>query len=73
MAKNWKYLGPFDEVEVPAIGAVVKRGETVTVEDPEISEGFDSQTDSWQHIPDKGRSEAAKKAAATRTDDSQEG
>ena len=69
MAKNWKYLGPFDEVEVPAIGAVVKRGETVTVEDPEISEGLEAQSDSWQHVPDPKRSEAAKKAAATRPDE----
>lgn len=72
MAKNWKYLGPFDEVEVPALGATVRRGETVTVDDPEISEGLDSQVDSWQHIPDKQRSEAAKRAAGSRSDDDNE-
>lgn len=71
--KNYKYVGPYDEVDVPALGLVVAHGETVQVEDTEVSAGLDGQ-DSWEHIPDPERSKAAKKAAAARADDdSQEG
>lgn len=72
--KQFKYVGPYDEVEVPAIGAVVKQGETVQVEDTDVSAGLEGQ-DVWEHIPDPERSKAAKKAAETRAanDDSQEG
>lgn len=70
MSRSFKYLGPFDEVEVPAVGAVVARGETVEVADPDVADGLAGQTDSWEHIPDKQRSQAAKKAAAARADDS---
>jgi hypothetical protein len=84
--KQFKYVGPYDEVEVNHIG-LVKQGETVQVEDPEVSAGLEGQ-DVWEHVPDKQRSKAAKKAAETRaaasedepagdepaaSDDSQEG
>lgn len=69
--KQFKYLGPFEEVEVNGVG-VVKQGATVEVHDPEVSAGLEGQADSWQHVPDKQRSEAAKKAAATRSDDDNE-
>lgn len=72
--KKFKYVGPYDEVEVPALGAVVAHGETVEVEDTDVSAGLDGQ-DVWEHVPDPERSKAAKKAAETRAtnDDSQEG
>lgn len=71
--KQFKYVGPYDEVEVNHIG-LVKQGETVQVEDPEVSAGLEGQ-EVWEHVPDPERSKAAKKAAATRAadDDSQEG
>jgi hypothetical protein len=71
--KQFKYVGPYDEVEVPALAAFVKQGEVLQVDDPEIAAGFDGQ-EQWEHIPDPERSKAAKKAADTRANnDSQEG
>lgn len=65
MSRKWKYVGPFDEVEIAATGQVVGRGETVEVEDPEISKGLEGQ-ETWEPVVDKKRSAAAKKAAETR-------
>lgn len=71
--KRWKYVGPPDEADVPALNAVVSVGDVVEVEDPEVSAGLEGQ-DRWQHVPDPQRSKAAKKAAEARSDDdSQEG
>jgi hypothetical protein len=72
--KQFKYVGPYEEVEVPALGAVVAQGETVQVE-TDLVDGFEGQ-EVWEHVPDPERSKAAKKAAAARADDdtdSQEG
>jgi hypothetical protein len=65
--RRFKYVGPYDEVAVPALNAVVAQGETVEVEDPDVADGLDGQ-DTWEHIPDPERSKAAKKAAANRGD-----
>lgn len=64
--KRFKYVGPFDAVDVPALGRSVKQGETVEVEDVDVSAGLDGQAD-WEHVPDPERSKAAKKAAESRT------
>lgn len=69
--KRFKRTGP--PVDVPVLGLVdVATGQTVEVDDPEISEKFEGQADVWEHIPDPQRSKAAKKAAATRDDDVKE-
>ncbi len=73
--KKFKYVGPFDAVDIAGVGVGIERGQTVEVEDPEVSAGLEGRDD-WEHIPDKQRSLAAKKAAASRaadSDDSQEG
>lgn len=72
--RRYKYVGPYDEVEVPALGAVVAQGATVEVHDTDLADGLDGQ-DSWEHVPDPQRSKAAKKAAESRAsdDDGQEG
>lgn len=72
MTRRFKYVGPFDEVDVA--GRTVGRGETAEFE-ADVAAGLDGQ-EAWEHVPDPQRSKAAKKAAATRaddTDDSQEG
>jgi hypothetical protein len=40
--KQFKYVGPYEEVEVPALGAVVAQGETVQVE-TDLVDGFEGQ------------------------------
>ena len=60
---KFKYVGPYDAVEIPGFG-VVERGHMAEF-DPERSEGLQGQAD-WEHVPDSKRSEAAKKAAETR-------
>ena len=56
-------------VDVPALGLVdVHPNAVVEVEDPAVSDGMDG-SDNWEHIPDPARSKAAKKASATRADD----
>lgn len=66
--KHYKFVGD-GPVDVDALGLVgVEPGQTVDVEDPEVAKGLDGQ-ESWEHIPDKKRSAAAKKAAATRADE----
>ncbi len=67
MARTFKYVGPYDEVEIQHDGYVVgtvERNHTVTIEDPAASQGLMGSPD-WEHIPDKKRSAVAKKAAAS--------
>lgn len=66
--RRFKYVGPYDEVEVPALGVVVAHGETVEVDDTDIADGLEGQ-DTWKHIPDPKRSRAAKKATAKKATD----
>jgi hypothetical protein len=63
--KQFKYVGPHDEVDIPALGVVVAQGRTVQVP-TDLVEGFEGQA-VWEHIPDRSRSRAAKKAAAKKT------
>lgn len=57
-------------VDIPALGLTeVSDGDLIEVENPDVSAGLEGQ-DIWEHIPDPKRSKAAKKAAATRADDS---
>lgn len=51
------YVGAHDEVEVPALGAVVKRGEQVEV-DADLAAALDAQPDNWA----KPNTKAAKEA-----------
>lgn len=70
--QTFKFIGD-DPVDVPALGLVeVTKGTHVEVEDPDVAAGMRG-SEVWEHVPDKKRSEAAKKAAETRSDDSQEG
>lgn len=62
---KFRYAGPHDEVEVPALGAVVTHGQTVEASG-QVAESLQQQGDVWEHVPDPKRSKAAKKAAATR-------
>lgn len=45
---EFKYVGPYEEVDVPALGAVVKQGETVDVSDEEAA-GLEGQS-TWQRV-----------------------
>lgn len=45
---EFQYVGPFDEVSVPDLGAVVKRGEKVTA-DGDIAKSLADQAD-WQAV-----------------------
>lgn len=51
------YVGAHDEVEVPALGAVVKRGEQVEV-DADLAAALDEQPGNWA----KPNTKAAKEA-----------
>lgn len=62
---KFRYIGPHDEVEIPALAAVVKHCATVEASGP-LGESLQAQSDVWEHIPDPKRSRAAKKAAETR-------
>lgn len=69
---TFKYVGPHDEVDVPALGLAVKRGEPVEVTDPDVygkrpsgddlGSGLYAQPDNWEHVPAK---KGSKKAAAS--------
>lgn len=61
MSRKFKYVGPYDEVEIPAIGAVVQRNHQVEIHDPEVSKGLDGQAD-WEPV------KAAKKTAAKKAE-----
>lgn len=45
-----KYVGPHVAVDVPALGQVVKRGESVTVTDVALAKGLLAQADNWQEV-----------------------
>ncbi|HKY57540.1 MAG TPA: hypothetical protein VJL80_05840 [Aeromicrobium sp.] len=52
MSRKFKYVGPFDEVEVVRDGVlvgVVKQGHQIEIHDPEVSEGLDGQAD-WEPV-----------------------
>lgn len=51
------YIGPHDEVELPAADAIVRRGESVEV-DADLAEQLDEQPDNWA----KPNTNAAKSA-----------
>ena len=51
-----KYTGPFDAVEVPALGLIVDRGKSLEVDD-EIGESLCSQ-DSWEEIASRKTKES---------------
>jgi hypothetical protein len=64
--RTFKYVGPFDEVEIPALGLTVQRNHQVQVDDVDVADSLDAQDD-WQHIPKpkrQPRKAAAKKTAA---------
>lgn len=42
-----RYIGPFDEVEVPAIGQVVKRLKPIEV-DGDLAKAMLDQPDNWE-------------------------
>lgn len=67
--RRYKFVGDGPK-DVPALNLLeVNRGQVVEVEDPAVADGLDGQAD-WEHIPDPQRSKAAKKAAATREEQS---
>jgi hypothetical protein len=55
------YVGPHDEVEIPATGQVVRRGKSVEV-DAEFAEALDAQPSNWA----KPNTKAAKDAPSPR-------
>jgi hypothetical protein len=57
VSKSFKYVGPYEEVEVPALGAFVKQGETVVVEDEDIAAGLEGQ-DVWQPVKTAKKTES---------------
>ena len=61
MSRTFKYLGPFDEVEIAATGQVVQRGHQVTIDDPEVAAGLDGQ-DTWEHVPKPTKKSVTKTA-----------
>lgn len=66
--KKFKYVGPSDEVEVPAAGVTVARGHQVEIHDPALAASMEEQADVWEHIPQsKPKRSPAKKAAPTST------
>ena len=52
MSISIKYVGPHDEVEVPALFRNVAQGETVELEDDhtELAQSLCLQTDNWQPV-----------------------
>lgn len=60
------YIGPFDEVDLPAIGQAVKRGQAVEVP-AATARALAAQGDSWKAAGSKKprKKAAAKKAAAS--------
>lgn len=66
---RFKYVGPFDEVDVA--GQSVARG-VVAEFAADVAAGLEGQ-ESWEPIPDEQPEKTTKKAAPKRADDSQEG
>jgi len=48
--RNLRYVGPHVAVDVPALGQVVRRGETVTVDNAALAKGLLAQADNWQEV-----------------------
>lgn len=63
--KTYRYVGPHAAVEVPSLGAVVKKDDTVTVAN-DLAEGFEGQ-EVWALVPDP--TPAVKKTAQTKDED----
>jgi hypothetical protein len=63
MSTSFKYVGPHDEVEVPALGVTVKRGETIDTDNADLigkrasgedlGSGLYAQPDNWEHVAPK--------------------
>lgn len=53
MSRNWKYVGPSDEVEVVYDGAIlgtVKQGHQLKIDNPDASKALEGSPD-WEHVP----------------------
>lgn len=70
MSRKFKYVGPFEEVEIAATGQVVERGHQVEIEDPEVSKGLEGQADWAPVVQSKPRKRAAKKMTAKKPEPS---
>lgn len=57
-----KYVGPYDEVEVPAAGIRVKRGETVEVES-DIAKSLTAQS-VWNAVTERKQGDGKTKEGA---------
>lgn len=47
--RKFRYVGPHDAVDVPAIGARVKRNHQIEVADPAVAASFAEQGD-WEEV-----------------------
>ena len=54
---QFKYVGPYEEVEVPALGAFVKQGETVLVLDEDVAAGLVGQS-TWEPVKTAKKTES---------------
>lgn len=62
MTQKFRFVGD-GPVDLPELALVeVNRGTHVEVDDPERAKSMHASPD-WEHVPDKARSRAAKKAA----------
>jgi hypothetical protein len=62
---KFRYDGPFDEVEVPELGATVKRGHQIEATGS-VAESLAAQAD-WTKVAPPKKKPAAKKAAASKS------
>lgn len=46
--KTVKYIGDYEEVEIAATGQIVKRGESVSVDDDELAKALLEQESNWE-------------------------
>lgn len=53
------YTGPYDEVDLPALGMTCKRGASITVDDPELAASLLEQ-DVWAPVTTKATKEAVR-------------
>lgn len=60
---NRVYVGPHDEVELAATGALVRRGESVEV-DADLAEQLDAQPENWAKPNTNAAKDAPKSAAS---------
>jgi hypothetical protein len=49
VSKSFKYVGPYEEVDCPALNRTIKQGEVVEVEDEAIAAGLVGQ-DTWEPV-----------------------